>query len=302
VVAVSLKNVDDDAGSAEDYSCCYIASMDSLKEVYDLWDTESRADPDFSFNQYKYLIWYTGDHKTDLFTQAQVESLMSFLDNGGNLFLTSQDAVEVLSGSPDPWDQTFLLNYLHAGYGGTCGRRLVAGRAGDEVGDSLYIYPNYEVSNQSSKDNLVPDSQADTVLFYTLGTSAGWWTPTDSVAGIKFQNDVFKVAVLGFGLESVRADGGEFHGQNIGKPHSIVKRVLGWFKATSYVPGDPNGDQMVDAGDIVFLLGYLYRNGPTPDPLAAGDANGDCGVTAGDVVYLINYLFGDGPPPLPGCA
>jgi C1A family cysteine protease len=294
--------VDDDAGSAEDYQGYYTATMDSLKLVYDLWDTQGKADPDFSFRKYRYLIWYTGDHKTDLFTQAQVESLMSFLDGGGCLFLTSQDAVEVLSGSPDLWDQTFLADYLHTGYGGTCARRLVAGHPEDEIGDDLYIYPNYEVNNQDSQDNLVPNPEADTTLLYTIGTSAGWWTPTDSVAGIKFQNDVFKVAVLGFGLESIRADGGEFHGQNTGKPHFIVERVLGWFKATSYVPGDPNGDQMVDAADIVFLLGYLYRNGPAPDPLAAGDANGDCGVTAGDVVYLLNYLFRDGPPPEAGCA
>ena len=294
--------VDDDAGSAQDYSSYYIAAMDSLEEVYGLWDTERKADPDFSFNKYKHLIWFTGDHKTSLFSQAQVESLMSFLDHGGNLFLTSQDAVEILSASSDPWDQTFLTDYLHVGYGGTCGRRLVAGQAGDEIGDDLYIYPNYEVTNQDSKDNLVPDSEGETVLLYTLGTSEGWWTPTDSVAGIKFESDIFKVVVFGFGLESIRSDGGEFHQQYTAKRHVVTQKVLEWFKTTSYEPGDVNGDQVVNAGDIVSLLSYLYRNGTAPDPLAAGDANGDCMISAGDVVYLITYLYRKGPPPQPGCA
>ena len=53
----------------------------------------------------------------------------------------------------------------------------------------------------------------------------------------------------------------------------------------------------MDVGDLVYLINYLYRGGPPPDPLAAGDANCDGKVDVGDVVYLINYLFKGGPPP-----
>jgi hypothetical protein len=66
--------------------------------------------------------------------------------------------------------------------------------------------------------------------------------------------------------------------------------------------GDVNGDGKIDPGDAVFLLNYLFRDGPAPQPLAAGDVNGDCEVTAGDVMYMINYLFRDGPRPQAGCA
>jgi len=59
---------------------------------------------------------------------------------------------------------------------------------------------------------------------------------------------------------------------------------------------------VVDLGDVVFLIDYLYRDGDAPDLLAAGDANGDCVVDLGDVVTLINYLFRDGAPPVEGCA
>jgi hypothetical protein len=37
--------------------------------------------------------------------------------------------------------------------------------------------------------------------------------------------------------------------------------------------------------------------GPEPIPLEAGDVNGDRIINNGDVVYLINYLFVGGPPP-----
>jgi photosystem II stability/assembly factor-like uncharacterized protein len=61
--------------------------------------------------------------------------------------------------------------------------------------------------------------------------------------------------------------------------------------------GDANRDGLVDLGDVVFLVNYLYRNGPAPDPSHAGDVNCDGIVDLGDVVYLINYLFKGGPPP-----
>jgi len=64
-----------------------------------------------------------------------------------------------------------------------------------------------------------------------------------------------------------------------------------------FARGDCNGDGAIDAGDVVYLINYLFHNGLAPDPLETGDANSDGVVGAGDVVYLINYLFREGPPP-----
>ncbi len=66
--------------------------------------------------------------------------------------------------------------------------------------------------------------------------------------------------------------------------------------------GDANGDGKIDAGDAIYLLNYLFRQGPPPEPLASGDINGDCEVNASDVIYIINYLFRQGPAPQAGCA
>ena len=71
---------------------------------------------------------------------------------------------------------------------------------------------------------------------------------------------------------------------------------------SGYVAGDANGDGLVTVSDVVYLINYLYRGDPPPDPLAAGDPNADCVVDVADVVYLINYLFKGGPPPQLGCA
>ena len=67
-------------------------------------------------------------------------------------------------------------------------------------------------------------------------------------------------------------------------------------------PGDANNDSLVNLGDIVFLITYLYKNGPAPCVMESADANADCRVDLGDVVHLISFLYRGGPPPVPGCA
>jgi hypothetical protein len=63
--------------------------------------------------------------------------------------------------------------------------------------------------------------------------------------------------------------------------------------------GDMNGDLLVDLEDVVYMIDYLYINGPAPFPIEGGDYNGDGVVDISDVVYLINYIYKGGPPP--GC-
>jgi hypothetical protein len=66
--------------------------------------------------------------------------------------------------------------------------------------------------------------------------------------------------------------------------------------------GDVTNDGVVDAGDVVYMVNYLYRSGPIPMPQqCVGDVNNDNVVDAGDVVYLINYLYRSGTAPDPNC-
>ncbi|MGB2770564.1 MAG: C25 family cysteine peptidase [Candidatus Zixiibacteriota bacterium] len=67
-----------------------------------------------------------------------------------------------------------------------------------------------------------------------------------------------------------------------------------------YICGDiniPGGDGVVDVGDAVYLICYLYRGFPPPDPVEAADCNADDMVNVADVVCMINYLYRDGYPP-----
>ncbi len=241
--------VDDDSGTGKynNYESYYTDALDYLKLLYDIWDKKNQGGTTLSFSNYKILIWYTGDYRTSIFSQADIESLMSFLNNGGRLFLTSQDAAEVLSGSVNPLFQQFLTDYLHAGYGGNSSKLLVTGEPGDEIGDTLWIRPSGlpGADNQTSKDNLVPDSEADTVLVYA---DAGW-IPTGYVAGTKFQNDYFKVVLFGFGFEAI--SGGTYQGHRLSKPSFVMQRVLDWLKAPLPTINvmSPNGGEAWIIGD-----------------------------------------------------
>jgi len=66
-----------------------------------------------------------------------------------------------------------------------------------------------------------------------------------------------------------------------------------------YTRGDANGDGVIDLGDVLHIVSYLYKGGPAPDPLEAGDCNCDSIIDLGDLLYLVAYLYKGGPAP--GC-
>lgn len=63
--------------------------------------------------------------------------------------------------------------------------------------------------------------------------------------------------------------------------------------------GDATGDGVINIGDVMWMVNYLYRSGPPPVSFEAGDANCDDDHGLLDVVFLINYLYKGGPSP--GC-
>ncbi len=63
------------------------------------------------------------------------------------------------------------------------------------------------------------------------------------------------------------------------------------------IPGDSNGDSLLNMSDLVYVVNYLFKGGPPPTPLQAGDLNCDSKTSLTDLYYLINYFFKSGPPP-----
>lgn len=67
----------------------------------------------------------------------------------------------------------------------------------------------------------------------------------------------------------------------------------GW----QFINGDANRSGVINALDVTYLINFLYKHGPAPNPAVAGDANCNGVINALDVTRLINFLYKHGLAP-----
>jgi hypothetical protein len=61
--------------------------------------------------------------------------------------------------------------------------------------------------------------------------------------------------------------------------------------------GDVNTDGLVNVGDAVYMIAWIFNEGADPLYVECCDVNNDGQPNVGDVVHLINYIFKEGPDP-----
>ncbi len=251
--------VDDDNHVSGDsnYAPLYQKSLDALGLIYDTWDKTADPESTVYFSPYQVVIWFTGNQREDILPGPDVQNLKDYLDAGGRLFLTSQDAVQKLSTSGSQDDSTFLADYLHVSYGGVRIEPLAMGVSDDPVGGDVYLYLGgyYAPDNQESKDILIPDSCASPILNY----ADIWFVAKDSVAGIKYEAD-FKVVLFGFGFEAIDSTGRTLYGHELSQPIPVMDKVLDWLQAPSRI-----GSIALDAPEYFGTEDSLVATVSDPD-------------------------------------
>ena len=138
-----------------------------------------------------------------------------------------------------------------------------------------------------SEVKVIPKRIPGRALF--SGSRQAYQMVTDALGGFggKSQSDNYGIPVNFGGQPSA---GGISHGDSF-----VVQAGFVW--ASHVFVGDANADGIVNVGDIVYLVNYLYRAGPEPCPIEAGDVTCDEIVDVGDVVFLVSYLYrGEDPP------
>jgi hypothetical protein len=175
--------------------------------------------------------------------------------------------------------------------------------AGDELGQideqqyTFIINPPLAIATES-----IPDGVVNVTYTFLLSCDGG----TGNKTWVDLGGDL---SGTGIGLQS--------DGQLSGTPSdtglitftawvadavgAVADKPLELYIKVAYICGDANSDYQVDVGDAVYLISYIFKSGPAPDPICAGDANGDGAVNVGDAVYLIAYIFNGGPPPVEDC-
>ena len=63
-------------------------------------------------------------------------------------------------------------------------------------------------------------------------------------------------------------------------------------------PGDVDGNGAIEVEDLAVLVAVLRGEQRLEAPLPNADPNGDCRIDEGDMAYLRGFFFGDGPPPV----
>jgi len=262
------------------------------------------------------VIWTTGEdfgvigNPSTLTLQDQA-NLKNYLDNGGKLFLSSQDFLY------DNNPNDFIINYLHvAEHTDDQGVNAVAGVTDDTISDGMAFSLSYPFSNLS--DYIVPGSGA-VGIFSRTGkaspvTREGVFTSPLPLAGFSTSLNPYNSALIdycalrypatgsagyqvvffAFPFEAVPQSGAEPN-----NAQTVMGRIMNWFGISkpTFLVGDATGDGVINSADVSYLINYLFVGGPAPGPLEAGDANCDGLVNGADVAYLINYLFIGGPPP-----
>jgi hypothetical protein len=299
--------VDDDDGAP--YDTFFVSALNSCGILCDVWTYKSVGTPsDSVLSSYQAVVWTTGEdfgsigNPSTLTAQDQA-NLQAYLDNGGKLFLSSQDLL--FDNNPND----FIVNYLHVlGHTDDQGINAIAGVSGDTISDGMAISLSYPFSNLS--DYIFPGFGA-TGIFYRTGKASpanreGLFTspslnPEDpglvDYSALRYPDTGsvgYKVVFFAFPFEAVPQGGVE---PNNAK--TVMERIMGWFgiNKPAILVGDANGDGVINSADVTYLINYLFVGGPEPGPFDSGDTNCDGMINSADVVSLINYLFVGGPSP-----
>jgi hypothetical protein len=194
------------------------------------------------------------------------------VDHSGNVYVTGQGG-----GIGTYGDYTTIKYYPNGdtawvrSYGGPGNYNDIAlAIAGDDSGN-VYV-TGYGYDSLTSNDY--------TTIKYDCNGNQIWLRKYDGSNGY---ND-FAYAIALDKSKNVYVTGGSL------SDYATIKYI-------QFLRGDVNVDGKRTVSDAVYLINYLFKGGPSPNPLLSGDLNCDGKVTIADVVYLINYLFKGGPPP-----
>jgi hypothetical protein len=300
--------VDDDDGAP--YDTFFVSALNSCGILCDVWTYKSVGTPsDSVLSSYQAVVWTTGEdfgsvgNPSTLTAQDQA-NLQVYLDNGGKLFLSSQDLLY------DNNPNDFIIYYLHVlGHTDDQGTNAIAGVSGDTISDGMTISLSYPFSNLS--DYIVPGFGA-TGIFYRTGknssssrggTMALPSSPVNDPDLVNFcalrypasGSAGYQVVFFAFPFEAIPQGGVD---PNNAK--TVMQRIMTWFGIgkPSFLRGDANGDGVINSADASYLINYLFVGGPEPGPFDSGDTNCDGVINGADVAYLINYLFVGGPAPV----
>lgn len=173
------------------------------------------------------LVVFSGRVTTNILTDSLAEQLLTFVNNGGKLFLTGQNMAEDLKKR----NSSYSASLLRAQWNKNVAiGRSVYGRGSDQFGSQLKLFNvagGNGAKNQTSPDELLVDTTAANASFLwnsTSGTAyAGVWWQHQTSGG--------KVVFWSFGFEAINDSAVGAYSKS-----QAMAAVLNWFSGITSTP------------------------------------------------------------------
>jgi len=219
VGAPQILLVDDDRG--DDLETSFETVLHTRRDPSRTWHVAESGVPSASdLSGYPIVIWMTGSNAAGGFTSSRASVLRSFLDNGGNLLLSSASAAADLSTA----DSSFLVNYLHAEHTGQAFHPFVSGDDDSPVLAGTEYFYNLRTA----------PFQVETVAPVNGGEAAAR-LESGELCGVSFSGS-YKTVFVSFGAEYIA--------ERFDPLDTLVSRVFAYFGgiATDVYDGEPFGE------------------------------------------------------------
>jgi len=174
------------------YQAWYEGSLNELEVIYDSWNQSVQGQlPQSEMDSYDIVIWYTGDDAITPISPDEQTKMENYLNNGGRLLLSSQNAGDVLAGSD------FYQNVLHAQHvEDTVSDFMLFGVDDDPVSDgtSIVLVGAGGAGNGNSNSSMEPISPAVGIYIYS---------PSGGFGAIRCQTEVTRFIYFGIPVEAI---------------------------------------------------------------------------------------------------
>ena len=266
--------VDDDNGFT--YETYYENALTAAGYGYYYWSVSTRGAPPLSeLVKRDVVVWFTSQERDLTLTGLDERNLTSYLNQGGTLFLSSQDYLFERF-------ESFAMDILHVtAFTGETSSITETGVTGDPISDGMTLGMSYVTPLWNFSDDIIPDSRSAAVFMNSTGYPGALRFPAVGTAP-------YKVVFFAFPFEAI-ADGTPPNDRA-----SVMGKVVEWLMLPQdYQPPavevtSPNGGEEWASGtqheitwiatdnvrvDSVSIL--FSRDGGLsfPDTLASREAN-----------------------------
>ncbi len=173
-----------------------------------------------SLSDYTMIDWILAEEGTldETFSSTEQALVSSYLDNGGNFFVSGSEIGYDLYYKGTAFDSAFYCNYLHATY--------IADDANNYISNGTNYFNGLTISYDDGTNGIYDVSYPDIIDTLNGSYPAMFYNGTTSISGIYYEGS-YNLVYLAFGFEAIYTQS---------ESDSLMARILNLFNITFNLP------------------------------------------------------------------